>query len=109
MEKCNAKDTPCSKTPLSSDADGPWHDEKWEYASAVGMLMYLASNAHPEIAYAVHNCARFTHAPRRSHSQAVKRVAHYLKGIVDNKEGLIFKITGDLTLDCYVDAGFAGH
>jgi hypothetical protein len=108
MMNCNAKKTPCSKTPLGTDANGPRHNEKWEYASAVGMLMYLAGNAHPEIQFAVHQCARFTHSPRQSHTQAVKRIAHYLKGILDNDQGLMFKRTDDLTLDCFVDADFAG-
>ena len=72
MEMCNAKETPCSTTPLSSDPNGPSHDEPWEYASAVGMLMYLAGNAYPEIQFAVHQCARFTHTPRQSHTNAIK-------------------------------------
>jgi hypothetical protein len=108
MENCNAKDTPCAVTPLGSDPDGPPHNEKWGYASAIAMPMYLAGNAHPEIAFAVHQCARFTHCPKQSHSIAVKRVARYLKGILDREEGMILRPTTDLTLDCYVDADFAG-
>ena len=107
LANCNAKQTPCSKTPLGTDANGPRHCEKWEYASAVGMLMYLVGNAHPEIQFAVHQCARFTHSPRKSHKQAVKRIAHYLKGILDKDQGLMFKKTDDLTLDCFVDTDFA--
>ena len=66
---------PCSTTPLATDKNGTFHSETWEYASAVGMLMYLAGNAHPEITFAVHQCAHFTHSPRQSHSEAVKRIA----------------------------------
>jgi hypothetical protein len=65
MENCNAKQTPCATTPLGTDKSGPPHSEDWSYASAVGMLMYLAGNAHPEIAFAVHQCARFTHCPKQ--------------------------------------------
>ena len=109
MADCNSKETPCITTPLGSDVDGAWHDEKeFSYASAVGMLMYLAGNAHPEIAFAVHQCARFTHAPKQSHAQAVKHIVRYLKGIIDGDHGLIYKSTGALTLNCYVDADFAG-
>jgi hypothetical protein len=108
MDDCNAKDTPCAITPLGSDPNGLPHQEKWNYASAVGMLMYLAGNAHPEIAFAVHQCARFTHCPKQSHGVAIKHVARYLKGILDNDEGMILKPTTDLSLDCYVDADFAG-
>ena len=30
------------------------------------MLLYLAANSHPEISYAVHQCAHFTHHPKVS-------------------------------------------
>ena len=108
MQDCNPSKTPCNVAPLGTNANGPRHNEPWEYASAVGMLMYLAGNAHPEIAFAVHQCARFTHAPRATHSLAVKRIARYLKGILDNNQGLIMRPTSTLSLDCYVDADFAG-
>ena len=85
MMDCNAKSTPCIVKPLGTEATGVRHHEPWDYASAVGMLMYLAGNAYPEIQYAIHQCARFTHAPRHSHAVAVKRIAHYLKGVLDAK------------------------
>jgi len=108
MENCNAKTTPAAVTPLGTNVNGAPHYEKWEYASAVGMLMYLAGNAHPEIAFAVHQCARFTHSPKGTHTDAVKRIGKYLKGILDNEQGLMFNPTTDITLDCYCDADFAG-
>jgi hypothetical protein len=74
MEDCDFKPTPCKQTTLATDGDGPYHSECWEYASAVGMLMYIAGNAHPELAFAVHQCAHFTHSPRHSHTIAVKRI-----------------------------------
>ena len=89
MEDCDAKSTPCTQTPLATNKDVPRHSETWEYASAIGMLMYLASNAHPKLAFAVHQCARFTHSPRHSHSVAIKRIVRYLKGILNNNQGLI--------------------
>ena len=36
-------------------------NEQWSYVSVVGMLLYLAVNSHPEIAYAIHQCAHFMH------------------------------------------------
>eukprot|EP00957_Ditylum_brightwellii_P151550 11541512-Ditylum_brightwellii.AAC.1 len=48
--------------------------ELWNYASAVGMLMYLASNSRPEIAFAVHQCARFTHGTKHSPKKAVLQI-----------------------------------
>ena len=108
MVDCNAKATPCIVQPLGTDATGVRHHEPWDYASAVGMLMYLAGNAYPEIQYAVHQCARFTNAPRHSHAVAVKRIAHYLKGVLDQEQGLQFKVSSKFNLDLYVDADFAG-
>jgi hypothetical protein len=70
------------------------------------MLLYLSSNSRPDIQFAVHQCARFTHAPKASHAEAVKRIARYL---VETKDkGLIFTPTPHIKLDCYVDADFAG-
>jgi hypothetical protein len=106
MSDCNTKGSPALSAPLGTDADGPRRNETWHYASVIGMLMYLSSNAHPEIQFAVHQCARFTHCPRRSHEEAVKHICRYLQGAKD--EGLRFKPTVDLQLDCYVDADFAG-
>ncbi len=106
MTDCNAKDTPCNQMPLGTDANGKPRQEEWNYASAVGMLMYLCSNAHPEIQYAVHQCARFTHFPKASHEEAVKRIRRYLKGVGDRR--LTFGKSDSLDLNLYVDADFAG-
>ena len=110
MTECNAKDTPAAQTALGADKDGAPRREghKWKYAAAIGMLMYLAQNSRPDIAFAVHQCARFLHNPKASHEEAVKRICRYLKGT--REEGLIFNTGGDLLqLDCFVDANFAGN
>ena len=70
--------------------------------------MYLAANAYPEIQFAVHQCARFTHCPRHTHAQAIKRVCRYLKHVLDEEAGLTLKKEKGYQLDCYVDADFAG-
>jgi Reverse transcriptase (RNA-dependent DNA polymerase) len=106
MVDCNPCKTPAEKAPIGTDALGPRHNEKWEYSSVVGMLMFLANNTRPDIAYATHQCARFSHSPKASHSLAVKKIARYLKGTPN--EGIIMKPKRDLTIDCYVDADFAG-
>jgi hypothetical protein len=106
MSDCRTRGSPSLITPLGTDAAGPHRKEQWNYSSIIGMLMYLASNAHPEIQFAVHQCARFTHCPRASHEEGVKHICRYLQGVQDN--GLTFQPTADLTLNCYVDADFAG-
>ena len=73
MTECNSKDTPCSGDgkPLGSDPEGVPAKEEWGYSSVVGMLLYLASNSRPDIAFAVHQCAHFTHSPKASHEAAI--------------------------------------
>ena len=108
LQDCNPDKTPASQTPLGKDQDGEDYAEQWSYASVVGMLLYLASNSRPEIAYAVHQCARFTHNPKTSHAKAVKRICRYLKGTRD--QGMTLTPSKEcLSVDCYVDADFAGQ
>ena len=70
------------------------------------MLLYLSSNSRPDIQYAVHQCARFTHNPKKSHGEAVRRIVHYLKKTLG--EGLEFTPTKAMELDLCVDEDFAG-
>ena len=72
--------TPANKEALGSDSNGPPAQEHWDYCSVVGMLMYLASNSRPDIAFAVHQCARFSHCPKASHEVAVKKICRYQIG-----------------------------
>ena len=88
MVNCNASGSPSLVQPFGTDANGVKHHEPWDCASAVGMLMHLAGNAHPKIQCAVHQCARFTHAPRHSHAEAVKRIARHLKGVLQAEQGM---------------------
>jgi hypothetical protein len=80
MNTCNKVYTPALPIPVGAGLHGDPFDESWEYASIIGMLMYLAVNTQPDIAYAVHQAARHTHHPRASHALAVKRILHYLQG-----------------------------
>jgi hypothetical protein len=106
MTDCNTKATPCNQVPLGTDPDGAPIIGNFDYASVVGMLMYLSSNTRPDIQYAVHQCARFTHFPKRSHEDAILRICRYLQGSKD--KGMRFKPDDKLKIDCYVDADFAG-
>ena len=72
----------------------------------VGMLLYLATNTRPDIAFAVSQVARFNSAPKQSHAAAVKMIVRYLKGTTT--KGNIFKATGTYKVDCHVDGDFAG-
>ena len=108
LQDCNPDKTPASQKALGTDKNGPEFTEQWSYSSVVGMLLYLAANYHPEIAYAVHQCARFTQNPKASHGVAVSEAN--LSLLTRNKtKGLILKPSKQLTVDCFVDADFAGQ
>ena len=71
------------------------------------MMLYLAGSEITDIAYAVNQCAHFSHNPERNHKVvALKHIDRYLKGARD--KGLI-TITDCkiLQLDLYVDTDFA--
>ena len=70
------------------------------------MLLYLTSNTIPDLSFAVHQCAQFTHNTKVSHETAVKRISRYLQGTKYN--GLVFNPSKKLVVDCYADANFAG-
>ena len=56
MKDCNTAVTPASTDPLGTDKSGEHYNESWEYPEIVGMLMFLATNSRPDIAYAVNQC-----------------------------------------------------
>ena len=72
MSDSNNKATPAATMPLGTDTDEPPFDKTCEYDSVVGMLIYLSRNSRTEIHFSVHQYARFTYNPSRSHSEAVK-------------------------------------
>ena len=107
LQDCSPDKMPTSQNTLGTDKNGLEFVEQWSYSLVVGMLLYLVANSHPEIAYVVHQCARFTHNPKASHRAAVKRICHYSQGT--KTKGLILKPSKQLTVDCFVDADFAGQ
>ena len=81
-------------------------DEFWNYHSIVGLLLYWSTNTRPDITFAVSQVAMFNHSPKKSHASAIKSIVRYLHRTAN--KGTIVTLTGDLSLDCYVDADFAG-
>jgi hypothetical protein len=105
-EWTGSKETPADVTALPKDANGTPADPLVPYASVVGMLLYLSGHTRPDIAFAVHQCARYTFKPTTRHVTALKRIGRYLKGTRD--KGLIMRPSRHIHVDCYPDADFAG-
>jgi hypothetical protein len=107
MENCNPKHTPALKAALGLDPDGKSMSESWSYLSIIGMLLYLTTNTRPDIAFAVSQVARYSHEPKQSHANAVKQIVRYLSKTRD--KGIIVRPSVEFSLDCFVDADFAGR
>ena len=107
LTDCDGCDTPDTTIhPLLIDKDGDIFSKEWAYDTVIGMLMYRAGNPRPDIAYAVHQAACFTHGARKSHAAGIKRILRYLKRT--KTEGLILKPGKDHRVDCRIDADFGG-
>jgi len=107
MTDCNPNWTPTTQVPLGSDPDGePFDQVDFNYASIVGMLLYVANNTRPDITFAVSQVARFSAAPKVSHARAIKTIVRYLAR--NTEKGLIIRLSKEFFLKCWVDADFAG-
>jgi Reverse transcriptase (RNA-dependent DNA polymerase) len=82
------------------------HTEDWSFRSVIGKLNYLEKSSRPDLAYAVHQCARFSEKPKEPHSKAVKLIGRYLLGT--RTQGLIYTPKHE-SLVCYCDADFSGN
>ena len=106
MTDCNLKYTPVNKVPVGKDLEGNPCLEDWEYRLLVGMMLYLAGSTRPDISFAVHQCAHFSHNLSRIHEIALKHIEKYLQGSKD--KGLILSPDRNkLQLDLYADTDFA--
>jgi hypothetical protein len=59
------------------------------------------------MAYAIHQCARFSIDPKIQHGKAVKHIGRYLSGTAD--KGMILHPNDKLGFEIYADADFAGN
>jgi len=106
-EESKRHNTPAVTKLLSKDCSGPQREHSWNYRMIVGMLTYLSMSSRPDIAFAVHQCARFSSCPMRIHEIAIRRICRYLQAT--STKGIILHPTlQHRNLDCFVDADFAG-
>jgi Reverse transcriptase (RNA-dependent DNA polymerase) len=91
---------------LERDKDGKRKITAWDYRSILGKLNYLEKSTRPDIAYAVHQCARFAADPKECHVQAMLRIGRYLHATKD--KGLIYQPKPQ-SFDLWCDADFSGN
>eukprot|EP00804_Cyclotella_cryptica_P018088 CCRYP_017613-RA/>CCRYP_017613-RA protein AED:0.31 eAED:0.29 QI:0/0/0/1/0/0.5/2/0/495 len=101
-----ALSTPAESAPLPKDSEGDLASGAFNYAAVVGMLLYLSGHSRPDIAFAFHQCTRYTFRPTRKHELALICIGRYLKGTMD--KGLILSPSDEARIDCFPDADFAG-
>ena len=100
--------TPCLSTVLlHKDPKGQPMTNEFNYRSVIGKLHFLEKSTFPDIANAVHQCARFSADPKQSHADAVKCIGRYLKGTPH--EGITLRPDTQQSFQCWVDADFAGN
>ena len=104
----NPKSTPMvTTTLLHKDADGPDMTPEFHYRSVIDKLNFMEKSTRPDISVSVHQCARFSESPKKSHAEAVKHIGRYLLATRD--KGLMIQPNKDWHFDCWVDADFAGN
>ena len=67
----------------------------------------MKNGSRPEIAYIVHQCARFSVAPKIEHARAIRWLGRYPKSTKD--KGLLLQPDTSKGLELFVDVDFAGN
>lgn len=88
---------------LVADTGVPADRERYQWL--VGRLIYL-SHTRPDIAFAVSVVSQFMHDPRSVHMDVVTWILRYLKSCPGR--GLLYSCRGNLRVECYTDADWAG-
>src|SRR5436190_10356840 len=93
VNSINIADDPLSKT------------DKEHYQQRVGSLLYLSLETRPDIFFTVAILSQFTSRPHEKHEQALNRVFHYLRGILD--VGITYYAAKSPVPTGFTDASFA--
>ncbi|UYV64621.1 hypothetical protein LAZ67_3001351 [Cordylochernes scorpioides] len=105
METCKEVPTPGSK---EINLDNHIEDDNCDqhtYQEALGMLMFLAVNTRPDIAYITSKLSQYSRQPKQMHWTAIKRVMRYLRGTIDL--GVKFERGKTGILKSYADASWS--
>jgi hypothetical protein len=102
---CKPVDTPIEQNHMLFQCSNSASIDKGRYQRLVGKLIYL-SHTRPDITYAVNVVSQFMHDPRKAHMDAVERILRYLKS--NPGKGILFSNHGNLKVEGYTDADWAG-
>ncbi|UYV60366.1 hypothetical protein LAZ67_1000955 [Cordylochernes scorpioides] len=105
MKNCKEVPTPGSK---EINLDNHIEDDNCDqhtYQEALGMLMFLAVNTRPDIAYITSKLSQYSRQPKQMHWTAIKRVMRYLRGTIDL--GVKFERGKTGILKSYTDASWS--
>ena len=80
---------------------------EFHYRSVIGKLNFLEKSTRPDISVSVHQCARFSERPKRSHAEAVERIGRCL--LATKGKGLLIRPNELKYFECWVDADFSGN
>eukprot|EP00957_Ditylum_brightwellii_P073877 5613263-Ditylum_brightwellii.AAC.1 len=113
MDNVNAHQIPVT-TAITPTNDKNWKERKeaWDYRPVVCMLSFVIILTHPDLAYSVHQCARFYVDPNAGHEAAVIHIVKYLLstrkklGKENPKYGLNMKPDISQGFEAFVDASF---
>jgi hypothetical protein len=107
LQAANPEDTPAKPDIiLKQHKESPIVGKSFNYSSIIGKMLYLEKASRPDIAYASHQCARYSSAPRTQHMKALLCLGRYLKHTRD--KGITATPNLKQGLEIYVDANFIG-
>jgi predicted nucleotidyltransferase len=107
-DNVSEKITPATSSKLlSRHSDFEPFDNSFDYRSVIGKLNYLEKSSRSDIAYIVHQLARFSSDPKKEHGQALRWLGRYLKAT--RSQGTILRVNKSKDLEVYVDADFSGN
>ena len=96
-----------SSTILNKSKEPPELYQSFNYRSVIGKMSYLEKGSRSELAYAIHQCARYSADPRKEHGDAVLWIGRYLLGTP--RDGLILKPDLAKSFEVFVDSDFCGN
>jgi hypothetical protein len=107
-ERTKPKTTPApGGQVLERELDAEPMNDDFHYRLVIGKANFLEKSTRPDIAVAVHQCARFSTDPKQSHADVVRYFGKYLQGT--KSEGIYLDPNDDKSFECWVDADFLGQ